>query len=368
VYVARYERGTARLFAVDVATDQWRAITPDTLSVSHYAVARHGKTILVVLDNANQPQELYRLDPATGELTRLTRGAGAVPPVRLGHIEQLAWPSDDGRFTVHGFLIKPPAYDSTRRYPLVVLVHGGPGALFTNSFTSLNFGQQGYPPPQWLASAGYLVLMANPRGDRSYGEAFAAALHEDWTLGPFGDINAGVSALIARGLVDSTAIGIAGWSYGGYLTAYAITQTHRFAAASIDDGPTDLRIDYAINYAIHSATLVQAFDGTPWARPDIYAAQSPITYVNRIRTPVLMRYGGRGSTGDNIRPAYMLAQGLELYAGLRDTGVPVQFVLHPDQGHGVVDWALYKDWVMRNVRWFDYWLKGEGTKPAVSAR
>jgi dipeptidyl aminopeptidase/acylaminoacyl peptidase len=181
-------------------------------------------------------------------------------------------------------------------------------------------------------------------------------------------VNAGVSALIACGLVDSTAIGIYGPSYGGYLTAYAITQTDRFAAASIDDGPMNLASVYAQNYAVLSRLLSQAFDGTPWTRAELYAAQSPITYIGRVHTPVLMRYGGLSATGDNIRQSYMLAQGFELYAGLRDHDVPVQFVLHPDQGHGITDWQLYQDWIARNLRWFSYWLRHEGTKPTTSAR
>jgi dipeptidyl aminopeptidase/acylaminoacyl peptidase len=368
IYIVRSERATARLFAVDLASRRWRALTPDTLSVSDFAVARDGRTMVAVLENANTPEDLYRVDPASGKLTRLTHGAGAVPDMPLGRVEQVAWPSRDGRFTVHGFLVKPPGFDSTRRYPLIVLVHGGPGALYTNSFVSVNFSQQGYPPPQWFAAAGYLVLLPNPRGDGSYGEAFAAALHEDWGPGPFSDVDAGVSALVARGLADSTRLGIWGGSYGGYLTAFGITQTRRFAAASIDDGPTDLRTDYGLNYAFHSDWFKAVLGGTPWERPAVYARQSPITYVDRVRTPVLMRYGGRSSTRDHVRLSYLLPQGLELYAGLRDAGVPVEFVLHPDQGHGAVDWELYTDLVRRNLDWYDYWLRHQGTDPTAERR
>jgi dipeptidyl aminopeptidase/acylaminoacyl peptidase len=156
---------------------------------------------------------------------------------------------------------------------------------------------------------------------------------------------------------------MAGVSYGAYLTAFAITQTRRFAAVSLDDGPTDLRADYGVNYAFHSRSLSSFFGGTPWTKPEVYAAQSPITFVARARTPVLMRYGGRSATGDDVRQAYMLSQGFEFYAGLHDAGVPVQFILHPDQGHGIADWDLYKDWVSRNLRWFDFWLRHEGANP-----
>jgi dipeptidyl aminopeptidase/acylaminoacyl peptidase len=363
IYVARYENGTARLYLVDLASDQWHAITPESLSVSRYAVRSDGKAVLAVLENANQPQRLYSIDPVTDELTDLATGTDTLWRLKLGHVEQVAWTSSDARFRVHGFLVKPPGYDPSRRYPLIVMVHGGPGALFTNTFLALNFWQQGYIPPQWLALNGYLVLLPNPRGDGSYGDAFETAIQDDWGPGPSGDIEAGVSALIAAGIVDSTAVGIAGVSYGGYLAAFAITQSRRFAAASIDDGPTDLSTDYGVNYAFHSLWFRFFFGGTPSTKPDLYAAQSPITFVDKVRTPVLMRYGGQGATHDDIRQSYTLAQGFQFYAGLRDAGVPVEFVLHPDQGHSITDWELYKDWVRRNVRWFDFWLRHEGLNP-----
>jgi dipeptidyl aminopeptidase/acylaminoacyl peptidase len=366
LYIARYQRGTARLYAVDLVSGQWRALTPDTLSVSRYAVTPDGKIMLAVLDNANQAQEIYRIHPSTGNLTQLTHEADALPFMQLGRVDQVYWPSIDGRFAVHGFLVKPPAYNPARRYPLLVFVHGGPSAPFTNSFLDVNF----HPymlPAQLLAADGYLVLLPNPRGDTSYGPAFRAALHGDWGPGPFRDIDAGVSTLIARGLVDSTAVGIYGTSYGGYLTAFAITQTNRFAAASIDDGPVNLESWYSQNYATMAPILRHTFDGTPWTRPEAYASQSPIRYIDRVRTPVLMRYGGRSDTRDNIRQSYMLAQGFEFYAGLRDHDVPVEFVLHPDQGHGIADWRLYQDWVRRNLRWFGYWVQREGVAPNLNA-
>jgi len=364
IYVGRYQRATARLCAIDLGTGRWRALTPDTLSVSRYAVSRDGRMLLAVLESADQPQEIFRIDPGSGAVEQLTYDTNAfLDSLRLGHVDQVVWPSDDSRFMIHGFLVKPPGFEPTHHYPLVVLVHGGPGALFTNSFIDINFAPI-YVPPQLLASAGYLVLLVNPRGDPSYGKAFAEALHGDWGPGPLHDLEAGVRVLVRKGMVDSNAVGIAGASYGGYLTAYAITQTNSFAAASINDGPTDLVSEYGQNYATRSSMAKAYFGGPPWVRRNVYDAQSPITFVDRVKTPVLMRYGGSGSTGDQVRQSYMLAQGFEFYAGLRDMGVPVEFVLHPFEGHGITSWDLYKDWIARNLRWFDFWLRDVGANPA----
>jgi dipeptidyl aminopeptidase/acylaminoacyl peptidase len=247
------------------------------------------------------------------------------------------------------------------------MVHGGLGFPYTNSFVGINFTPY-FLPAQLFAAAGYLVLLPNPRGDMSYGKAFQEARHNDWALGPFEDVDAGISTLIAKGVVDSTAIGMYGISYGAYLTAYAITQTSRLAAASMDDGMVDLASFYGQSYANMASMLRQAFDGTPWTKAATYQSQSPITYVTKVRTPVLMRYGGRSETGDNIREPFMLAQGYEFYAALRDNNVPVEFVLHPDQGHGIDDWGLYRDWMIRNLRWFGYWLQHEGSSPAAMNR
>jgi len=365
IYIAKHQRGTARLFAVDLPTGRWHPITPDTLSVSHYSISEDGSVLIAVLENANQPQELFRISPVTGDLTRLTHDSDRLSSMLLGHVDQISWRSSDHRFSIHGFLVKPPDYDPTRRYPLIVMVHGGPGVLFVNSFVGINFDPFKLPS-QLLASAGYLVLLPNPRGDPSYGNEFSEAIHADWGPGPLSDVNAGIDTLVALGVVDSSAIGIAGGSYGGYLTAYAITQSDRFAAASIDDGMTDLVSEYGQNYATHSALMKFMFDGPPWTQRERYVSQSPITYVDRVRTPVIMRYGGKSSTNDEVRQSYMLAQGFEFYAGLRDAGVPVRFILHPDQGHGIADHGLYRDWVARNIAWFDYWMLHKGTNPLDS--
>jgi dipeptidyl aminopeptidase/acylaminoacyl peptidase len=362
IFVARYEGGTARLYALSVSTGQWTAMTPDSLSVTLYAFSRDRSALVAVLENVNQPAELYRVSLTGGPLERLTSEARQLSNIQLGHVEQLEWSSDDGRFKIHGFLVKPPGYDPAVRYPLIVQVHGGPGAFYPNAFIDVNFAPQ-YIPPQLLAAAGYLVLLPNPRGDPSYGEDFHAALRFDMAVGPLGDIQAGVNSLTERGLVDSTRLGIAGVSYGGYLTTYAITHTASYKAASVNDAPIDLASEYAQNYATRALIQRWYLGGSPWGESQRYTEQSPITYIANARTPILMRYGGKSVTADGIRQSYMLAQGFELYAGLRDQNVPVQFVLHPYESHGIHDWLLYRDWVKRNLRWFDYWVRHQGDNP-----
>jgi dipeptidyl aminopeptidase/acylaminoacyl peptidase len=356
LYIGRYQRASARLYTVDVSTRQWKLLTPDTLSVSHYVLANDGKHLIVAMENANQPRELFRLDPGSGRLTRLTHEGDSLARYPLGQVEAVSWPSADRRFTVHGFLLKPAGYALGRRYPLIVLVHGGPGAFHSNSFMGLRFNRA-FAPAQLLSAAGYLVLLPNPRGDTSYGPEFQIALNGDLASGPFHDVDSGVSALLERGLVDSTAIALYGASYGAYLTAYAVSQTHRYAAAAIDDGPMNLSSIFGQSYGVEIMFLKRRLGGNLWARPEIYAAQSPTTFVDRVRTPVLMRYGGRSACGVNAIRLGFLAQGLEYYAGLKESNVPVEFVVHPDQGHGIADWELYRDWVGRTLTWFGRWRR-----------
>jgi dipeptidyl aminopeptidase/acylaminoacyl peptidase len=355
LYIGRYVRGTARLFAIDVATGSWKALTEDTLSVAYYSLAHDGKHLVVAMENSNQPRELYRLDPVSGAATRLTHEGDALLRRPLGQVEAVAWPSSDGRFTIHGYLVKPASYDRRRRYPLIVVVHGGPGAFYTNSFMGVRFNAI-YLPAQLLAAVGYLVLLPNPRGDSSYGPAFQVALNGDLAAGPFRDIDSGVAALVARGLADSTSLGIYGASYGGYLTAFTVTQTHRYAAAVVDDGPINLSSLFGQEYAQGTMLLRYRLGGNPWTSRFAYTAQSPITFVDRVRTPVLMRYGGRSASAPDAIRMSLLAQGLEFYAGLTENKVPVEFVLHPDQGHAIADWQLYRDWVGRSLAWFRRWM------------
>jgi dipeptidyl aminopeptidase/acylaminoacyl peptidase len=199
----------------------------------------------------------------------------------------------------------------------------------------------------------------------SYGTPYADALHDDWGPGPFSDVDAGVSSLVVRGVVDPRAIAIYGGSYGGYLAAYAVSHSDRYAAATIDDGVVDLRTFYAEHYSLQSRYLQSMLDGTPWDQPDTYAAQSPITAIDKVHTPVLMRFGGASLTHD-FHPPYMATQGFELYAALHDRHVPTEFVFHPDQGHAITDWSLFRDWVARNLRWYDYWLSHVGANPAAA--
>src|SRR5690606_8062090 len=121
------------------------------------------------LENVNQPQRIFHVDISRGEVSPIVDGMDQAPPMPRGHVRQVEWRSRDERFVVHGFLVTPPRYDSTRRYPLIVMVHGGPGHLFTNDYARINFSPW-HIPAQLLASAGYMVLLPNPRGDPSYGE------------------------------------------------------------------------------------------------------------------------------------------------------------------------------------------------------
>ena len=195
--------------------------------------------------------------------------------------------------------------------------------------------------------------MPNPRGSSGYGEAFRRANYKDWGGGDYDDIMSGVDAMIDRGIADPDRLGIMGWSYGGYMTSWAVTQTTRFKAASVGAGITNLYSMYGSNDL--SSYLKSFFGDYPWRDPEEYARHSAMTFVDNIKTPVMIQHGEQ-----DFRVPYAQAQ--EFYQALKDRKVPAEFVSYPRQGHGIAEPRLLKDAMHRNLDWFNKWIKGKHSK------
>jgi dipeptidyl aminopeptidase/acylaminoacyl peptidase len=253
-----------------------------------------------------------------------------------GRSESLSWKNDS--FSVQGWLTLPRDYNPTKKYPLIVIVHGGPGAAEGSQWPG--WGSLSAAP---FSALGYFVLQPNPRGSFGQGEAFTQANVKDFGYGDLRDILAGVDAVEARYPIDPQRVGLTGWSYGGFMSMFAVTQTHRFRAAVAGAGISDWLSYYGENSI--DQWMTPFFGASVYDDPAVYAKSSAITYIKQTTTPTLVVVGDR----DGECPA---PQSYEFWHALRDLHVPTQLVVYPNEGHGFVDPAHRRDVAIRGLEWF----------------
>jgi dipeptidyl aminopeptidase/acylaminoacyl peptidase len=292
------------------------------------------------------PSELYYLANVNAELKRLTAFNEAVAALDLGKVESFEWKGPEGQ-AEDGVVVFPPAFDATKKYPLVLYIHGGPQAASTESFSAF---------PQLLAARGYVVFSPNYRGSDNLGNGYQRAIVNDAGDGPGRDVIAGLEALKAKGFVDPARIGVSGWSYGGYMTSWLIGHYDIWKTAVAGAAVTDFADQY--NLADFNVQARWSFGGSPWTegRAKAYAEQSPITYAANIKTPTLIL----SDTGDVRVP---VTQSYRLYHALKDNGVPVKFIAYPVPGHFPNDpvrmRAVFRDW----MSWLDQSLVPQPEEP-----
>jgi dipeptidyl aminopeptidase/acylaminoacyl peptidase len=231
-----------------------------------------------------------------------------------------------------------PSQTRASRLPLVVLVHGGPTGRWGDSYNAW---------AQLLVARGHAVVLPNVRGSTGYGWKFLTLNRADWGGGDFKDVMACVDDLIKKGIADSDRLGIGGWSYGGYMAAWAITQTNRFKASVVGACMSDLASEFGTEVG---PAYDAWFYGVPYERLKDYIKSSPITYIKNARTPTLILHGEK----DNVDP---LGQAQQLYRGLKHYKVPCEFVIYPREGHGIREEKHVIDYHARLIRWFDTYLK-----------
>jgi dipeptidyl aminopeptidase/acylaminoacyl peptidase len=292
----------------------------------------------------DRPPEIYAAGPAAATLAP-TGASGLTQLSNLNHglkptwgdSASLTWTNDN--FHIQGWLLLPAHYDPNKKYPLVVDVHGGPASDVSSSW---NGGGGGFSATGYSA-LDYFVLMPNPRGSFGQGEAFTQANRKDFGHGDLRDILAGVDAVVARYPVDPNRVGITGWSYGGFMTMFAITQTHRFRAAVAGAGISDWLSYYGENSI--DQWMIPYFGASVYDDPQVYANSSAISFIKNATTPTLTVVGDR----DGECPA---PQSFEFWHALRDLHVPAQLVVYPDEGHGFADPSHRRDVQQRAVDWF----------------
>jgi dipeptidyl aminopeptidase/acylaminoacyl peptidase len=297
-----------------------------------------GAVVAIAEDDRSVP-EVYLFEQ-DGERRALTEfGKDFLERYELPRIEVVRWQSDGGE--IEGLLVYPSNYEEGRRYPLIAQIHGGPKGHAQNTLRSY------YQHPVWAAE-GYVILQPNFRGSAGYGNAFATANRRDLGGGDFRDIMAGVDHVIELGIADPERMGIMGGSYGGYMANWAIGHTDRFAAAISKFGMFSL-ITSTANSELSRWEL--EYLGAPyWEDPEIYRQCSPSTYVDRIKTPVLIIHGeGDANT--------FISNSKEMYQALRARGVTVEFAHYPREGHGLREPGHKLDEMRRCLAWFDRFLK-----------
>jgi dipeptidyl aminopeptidase/acylaminoacyl peptidase len=335
--------GESGVATVDVAGGKLETIThaPGQLTAIGWgtaiSLAADGKTAAVVRQSLAHPPEVWA--GAIGQWKQVTSSNANLKPA-WGEAKSIHWQNDG--FNLQGWLLYPLNFDAAKKYPMVVLVHGGPSSMAHSTWPgSHSFGVA-------LSSAGYFVFMPNPRGSFGQGEAFTRANVKDFGYGDFRDIMTGVDQAMKEAPIDERRLGITGWSYGGYMTMWAVTQTNRFAAAVAGAGLANFQSYYGENQI--DQWMVPFFGASVYDDPQVYAKSSPITFIKNAKTPTLVLVGD--SDGECPTP-----QSYEFWHALKTLGVETKLVVYEHEGHQFADPAHQRDVIERAAAWFNQHLK-----------
>jgi dipeptidyl aminopeptidase/acylaminoacyl peptidase len=344
LYVTAWRKTERHLFVVDPNTGRTRPFATTPRNIFGTDFSADGGTVAIAASTPTTLTEIYRTAVAPWQPIPVTRLTDQIAGWPVGTGEVVAWTSRDGT-PIEGVLHKPADFDPRRKYPLLVVIHGGPTGIDYPAPVQ-NYV---YPVNAWLTK-GALVLRPNYRGSAGYGEAFRSLNVRNLGVGDAWDVLSGVDHLIAQGFVDTTRMGAMGWSQGGYISAFLTTTTSRFKAISVGAGISDW-MTYYVNTDIHPFTR-QYLRGTPWSDPEVYAKTSPMTYINQATTPTLIQHGELDRRVP-IPNAYQLLQ------GLRDVGVPTRLVVYKGFGHGITKPKERLAAMWHNWQWFARYLWGE---------
>jgi dipeptidyl aminopeptidase/acylaminoacyl peptidase len=338
--IAEYVGGNSHLTALNLSTGKdlsevnstfRESIGAGGLAMSISMSNKH--TIAVIRSSFERAPEVWAGSPnAMKQITHLNDG---LKPA-WGKTESIEWTNDG--FKVQGWLLYPTNYDAAKKYPMIVSVHGGPSSAVTPRWPGVGYG--GVP----FSALGYFVFMPNPRGSYGQGEKFTQGNIRDFGYGDLRDILAGMDVLEKRFPIDKDREGLTGWSYGGFMTMFGVTQTTRFKAAVAGAGISDWKSYYGENSI--DQWMVPFFGKTVYDDPGIYAKSSAIDYIEKVKTPTLVVVGDR----DGECPA---PQSFEFWHALRAEGVKTELVVYPNEGHGFRDPAHRQDVLERALNWFE---------------
>ncbi len=339
ILFAEFVEGDSAVASLDPANSHLESLWRGSESVSaglwgpNISVSAGAKSSAVIRHSFSAPPEIWT--GPIGEWKQITQRNKGLQPA-WGEAKSIHW--RNGGYDVQGWLIYPRDFDPAKKYPMVVDVHGGPSAAAQSAW-----------PSAWsftmaLPGAGYFLLVPNPRGSYGQGEAFTRANVKDFGYGDFKDILAGVDESLKVAPIDPNRLGLTGWSYGGYMTMWGVTQTNRFKAAMAGAGIANYQSYYGENKI--DRWMIPFFGKSVYDDPEVYAKSSPITFIKNVKTPTLVLVGD--SDGECPTP-----QSYEFWHALKTLGVETNLVVYEHEGHAFVKPAHQRDRMERTLAWFD---------------
>jgi dipeptidyl aminopeptidase/acylaminoacyl peptidase len=341
--IAEIKAAQSHLFVYDLGAEQespdYNLTIPGTVSAGGEMMrisTSNSNNIAFIKSSFSEPPEVWAgpLD----NLRQISHFNDTLKPA-WGKAEPVSWTNEG--FHIDGWLLYPANYDPAKKYPLIVYVHGGPAYANLARWPGAGFGAAPF------SALGYFVLMPNPRGSYGEGEKFTQANRKDFGYGDLRDILAGVDAVAKTNSIDPNRVGISGWSYGGFMTMFAITQTHRFKAAVAGAGISTWKSYYGENSI--DQWMIPFFGASVYDDPAVYAKSSAINYIKNAKTPTLIVVGDR----DGECP---MPQSYELWHALRYFRVPTELVVYPDEGHGFHKESDRINVLERALGWFDKYM------------
>ncbi|MGI8598609.1 MAG: prolyl oligopeptidase family serine peptidase [Chitinophagaceae bacterium] len=347
LFLSALERTKQKIFSVDTKTGETKAVNIPLDLVGGVSFSKNTDNIAVSGRSYAGLNEIYswRLNQP---LKKLTNTSDQIVKWNTPLNEVISWNSTDGA-TIEGVLLKPRNYDPKKKYPLLLVIHGGPTGI---DFPDPTAGYV-YPLMQWVEK-GALVLRVNYRGSAGYGEAFRSLNVRNLGVGDMWDVVSGVDHLNKKGMIDTSRMGVMGWSQGGYISAFLATNTNIFKATSVGAGISNW-VTYYVNTDITPFTR-QYLQATPWDDMEIYLKTSPMTNINKATTPTLIQHG-------EFDKRVPIPNAYELYRGLQDRGVPSKLIVYKGFGHGInkPKERLAATW--HNWQWFNKYVFGEAEEP-----
>jgi dipeptidyl aminopeptidase/acylaminoacyl peptidase len=345
IYFTAFQGMTSHLFRIDKDRQIMRISSGDSI-FRGFSLSKDGARMAFFYTDGSRYPEVYYSATAAFEPRKLTDFSAQLQGWKLSTKETIKWTSSDGA-EITGVLIKPADFDPAKKYPLLVIIHGGPSSI---SYPALIDGyMRYYPIEQWCAK-GALILEPNYRGSTGFGEAFRSLNYRNLGVGDYWDVISGVDYLVSQGFVDNEKLGAMGWSQGGYISAFITTYSDRFKAVSVGAGISDW-VTYYYKTDI-TPFCPQYLGATPWADPEVYKLTSPMTHINNAKTPTLIQHG----ENDARVP---ITNAHKLYRGLKDLGVAVKFVIYKGFGHGISKPKENLAVLTHNWHWFNKYIWGE---------